>query len=73
MDEVSLITYLKKSPFLTQLVFPTEKERTISVEDLMKSIHYEAKDKSESNLVTANFFHSYIEEIDARNEGTVHV
>lgn len=69
MEEVGLITALNKWPCLTGVIFPLDKERNISSEELKAKVIFEEKDASELNSKAAEFFVKYIELMQSRKEG----
>lgn len=69
MEEVSLISFLKRVPLLKQAVFPTDAERYVLAERVLDVLTYENKDASEENKTTAEYFVSYIKEIELRTVG----
>ena len=69
MEEVSLISFLKRVPSFQQTVFPVDAERCISAERLLDVLAYEEKDACEENKNTAGFFVSYINEVEHRTTG----
>ena len=69
MEEVSLVTFLKRTPVLKDVVFPVDAERYILAETVLNVLTYENKDASEENKTTAEFFETYIKEIAMRRSG----
>ena len=69
MEEVSLVTFLKRTPVLKDVVFPVDAERYILAETVLNVLTYENKDASEENKTTAEFFETYIKEIATRRSG----
>ena len=69
MEEVSLYTFMTRSPSLADIVFPREAERIIMSKDIQKSMSFDDKDNEGDNKRAADFFVSYMKEIDERVEG----
>ena len=67
--EVSLVTFLKCTPVLKDVVFPVDAERYILAETVLNVLTYENKDASEENKTTAEFFETYIKETATRRSG----
>ncbi len=57
---------------LTQVVFPTDKERIIPAESLLQHSSFE-EDASAYNKIIAMFFRKYIKEIEVKKAGSEHV
>ncbi|CAB4003282.1 Hypothetical predicted protein, partial [Paramuricea clavata] len=66
MEEVSLISFLKRVPLFKNTVFPMDAERYVLAERVLDVLMYEDKDVCEENKTTAEFFVSYIKEVELR-------
>ncbi len=70
MDEVSLISYLKKNQYLAMVVFPSESDRCIVASEVLDLVAaFEDKEKSEDTKRTAEFFTQYVKELESRPDG----
>ena len=66
MEEVSLISFLKRVPSFQQTVFPVDAERCISAERLPDVLAHEEKDACEENTV-AHKGHGKFTEFNAQS------
>jgi hypothetical protein len=69
MDEVSLVSYLKKNQYLAMVVFPSEADRYIVASEVLELVAFEDKEKSEGTKRTAEFFTQYVKELESRPDG----
>ena len=69
MEQISLISFLKRVPLFKQTVFPMDAERYVLAEKVLDILTYENKDACEENKTTAEFFVRYIKEVELRTVG----
>ncbi|XP_078364127.1 uncharacterized protein LOC144648453 [Oculina patagonica] len=69
MEEVSLITYLRRTPSLIKAVFPNEAEKVILAEEVKELLTFEDRNSNEKNERTAEFFGVYIDELERETRG----
>lgn len=69
MDEVSLITYLRRSRSLMKVAFPCEADKVILAEEVKELMTFEERRDSEQNERTAQFYEFYIDELEAGVKG----
>lgn len=69
MEEVSLISFLKRVPLLINALFPADNERHILAATVLNVMSFEDKETCTENKRTADFFVSYIKEIELRARG----
>ena len=69
MNDVSLTTYMKQNNFLAKIVFPTEAERHILADELLKALEFDNEHSDINTSKTADFFTQYIKELESRTEG----
>lgn len=69
MEEVSLITYLRRTPSLIKAVFPNEAEKVILAEEVKELLTLEDRNSNEKNERTAEFFGVYIDELERETRG----
>ena len=55
MEEVSLITFLRRSPSLMKVVFPRESDKVILAKEVKDLMTFEDRMDSEQNERTARF------------------
>ena len=71
MDEVSLTTFLRTNPSLIKVVFPREAERVILADEVKELINFEDRSENEQNGRTAEFYESYIDELEVGIKGWI--
>lgn len=68
-----LKSFLEENPQCVNLVFPTEKEGIISCEEMKVKIQFQGDDLSEKTKKSKELFLMYIDHIESRKEGEIHV
>lgn len=71
MEEVSLTTFLRRSPSLIKVVFPREAEKVILAEEVKELLSFENRRDNEQNRRTAEFYESYIDELEVGMKGLI--
>ena len=71
MDEVSLTTFLRTIPSLIKVVFPREAERVILADEVKELMTFEDRSENEQNGRTAEFYESYIDELEVGIKGWI--
>ena len=71
MDEVSLTTFLRRTPSLIKVVFPREAERVILADEVKELMTDEDRGENEQNGRTAEFYESYIDELEVGIKGWI--
>ena len=69
MEEVSLITFLRRSPSLLKVVFPHESDKVILAEEVTELMTFEDRRGSEQNERTTQFYEFSIDALEAGVKG----
>ena len=69
MEEVLLITFLRRSPSLMKAVFPRESDKVILAKKVKDLMTLEDRRDSEQNERTARFCEFYVDELEAGVKG----
>ena len=73
MEEVSLITFLRRSPSLMKVVFPRESDKVILAKEVKDLMTFEDRRDSEQNERTARFCEFYVDELEAGVKGKIDI
>ncbi len=55
MDDVSLVSFLRRNPLIRNIIFPTELERNISANEILDAMTFEKRYDSETNSAPGIF------------------
>ena len=67
MDDVSLVTFLRRNLLILNIVFPTEVDRNITANEVLHAMTFENRYDNETNIHTAENFIRY------SNDGMFHL
>lgn len=67
MDDVSLVTFLRRNRLILNIIFPTEVDRNITANEVLDAMIFEKRYDNETNTHTAENFVRYID------DGTFHL
>lgn len=66
---MSLHTFLKKFPSVSDVLFRSEDKRIVSAKELKEVISFEMKERSEENIRAKQYLLKYIDELESSAEG----